>query len=808
MSQSICTESSDSKSRHMCTVISAFICLLTVAGVFSSKLEGADVPTVEQLRDQPVAFTENRGQWDSQVLYRASSGGTTMWFTKDGIYHQFTRLKHNQTTDPVEQIGGRDPRKFEQMIIKATFAEANASVQVSHEGLMEYKCNYFFGNDSTRWQTNVPNYTAITFRNLYAGIDLKFEAGSNGMESHFIVTPGADLEQIRLQFEGTNLISVNSAGDLIINSRWGELVERKADIYQESSGSRDNYSGSYELVDEQTVRFAVDDNYDASRNLFLAPTLTFSSYLGGSGLNGDLANDLVANPSREAILVGYTASADFPIVNAFDNTNAQSDGFITKFSTSGTSLIFSTYLGGSGSDNCEAVSITSSMLRGIFVVGNTTSPDFPMVNAVDASANGEYDGFLVALGEDGSGTTGISFSTYFGGSNYDLPGDMAVQCVPPCAADQYTVWITGATNSTNFPTSNAYDVTLSGILDAFLTEFTIGVSGNSMGRSTYFGGGDQDAGLGVVIIGGAANRPHITGTTSSTNFPVINPFDGTFGNVEDAFLAGFDFAGNGQMYPTFSTYYGGSDNDNDLQIVARSSGNLIIAGSTRSTDLPISVGYDNSYNGNYDGFIAEFNSNGSSLVFSTYLGGNQYERLYGLALDQVGNVHVTGYTQSTDFPMVNAYDATLSGIEQGDVFIGSFNPTATTLQFSTFLGGAGVDQTRGIAIDNLGCIYVAGSTSSSDFPVVNPYDPTLNGSDAFLTKICLQTYVCGDADGSEIVTISDAVLLINYIFAGGPAPNPLLSGDADCSGSVTISDAVYLINYIFAGGAVPCASCP
>lgn len=722
-----------------------------------------------------------------------------MWFTKDGIYYQFTRLKQDQATGPFEQLDGMESRKFEQMLIKATFADASAKVQLSHDGLTEYRCNYFLGNDPAKWQTDVANYEAITYRNIYEGIDLRFEAGIDGMNSYFIVKPGADPDQIRLQFEGTNSISVTPARDLVINSNWGEIVVRAANIYQESSGERDNVSGSYDAIDEQTVRFAVDDRYDASRAIFLAPTLTFSTYLGGNG--GEYASDLEINSSGEAILVGTTTSANFPTVGAFDITQAMSDGFITRFNAAGIGLLYSTYLGGSGDDYCERLSITASTQRGIIVAGSTYSSDFPMLNAIDATANGDLDGYLATIALDGS----VNFSTYLGGSNREYVADMAVQCVPPCNIDQYTVWLTGYTQSANFPTGNAYDTTLAGGVDAFLTEFTIGDSGNSIGRSTYFGGSGTEFGHGVIIVGGAANRPNITGMTSSIDFPLVNPYD-TTSDGEDVFLAGFDYAGNGQMYPTFSTRYGGNGDDIDVRLIARNSGNLVIAGSTTSTDLPISVGYDNSHNDNYDVFVAEFNSNASSLVFSTYLGGTQYDRLHRLALDQGGNVYVTGYTQSVDFPMLNPFDASLAGM--GDAFVSKFNPTVASLEFSTLLGGSGTDQTLGIAIDSLGCIYLAGSTSSSDFPVVNPYDPTLNNGDVFLTKICLQTHVCGDADGSGTVTISDAVLLINYIFAGGPAPNPLLSGDADCSGSVTISDAVYLINYIFAGGAAPCTSCP
>lgn len=799
MSLSICTESSDSKSRHMCTVISASICLLAVAGVFSSKLEGADVPTVEQLRNQPVAFTKNRGQWDSQVLYRAANSGSTMWFTKDGIYYQFTRVRLDPTkSDQMDKF--TEARVVEQLMIKAEFVDANVGTSVISEGLQEYKCNYFLGNDESRWQSDVPNYESIRYNNLYEGVDLEFRSEANRLVAEFLLSPGSSSKRIKMRYDGIESISVDHAGHVTLSTNWGSMTAPMS-IAPIQDGSA-TISVHQELSEERAVVWTIDSESILHNAARLVVSPTYSTYIGGS--SGEYVADMAVNSNGEAYLTGDTYSSDFPKVGAYDITIASNEGFLTKFSASGSSLIFSTYLGGSGGDRCLGLSLVNGSTYSVFLCGTTSSSDFPMSNAIDASANGNDDAFVACIGPTGNT---LPFSTYLGGSTWDRSFDVAAACVFPCDMERYTVWVVGNTQSANFPAALAYSATLNGFSDAFLTSYNVGVTGISFGRSTFFGGGAEDFAHSVMLQNTNPVRPVITGYTRSSDFPLVSPYDATLASSQDAFVSAFAFAGNGVMYPTFSTYFGGNDFGTEYasSIVRRSSGNACIAGTTTAGGLATSGAYDMSVSAG-DAFLAEFNLNTGALVACTYFGGSSGDEAHGL-IEKNGNLYVVGLTTSSDLPMVNAYDNAISGAS--DAFVGVFNSNMASLLWSSYIGGSDYDGANCVAVDNSYCIYTAGSTLSNNFPLVNPYDPINNANnDGFLIKICVPLYTCGDADGSATVTISDAVLLINYIFAGGPAPNPLLSGDADCSGSVTISDAVHLINYIFAGGAAPCASCP
>ena len=539
----------------------------------------------------------------------------------------------------------------------------------------------------------------------------------------------------------------------------------------------------------------------------MSPALTFSTYLGGA--DSDFPSDMAVNLAGEVFVSGSTWSTTFPVVNGYDLAHGgagSTDVFVTKFNAAGNGLLFSTFLGGSSFDHDYAMVVGASGNYGIFLSGSTSSTDFPNLGAVDGTYGGNTDAFVAVLSLAGNGLT---FSTYLGGGDNEYARDLAVRCVAPCTIDKYTVWVCGGTFSTDFPTSNAYSTTLNGTKDAFLTQYTIGTAGNSMGRSSYFGGSDDDDAYAIVMAGGTSGKPIIAGETQSPDLPTVGAYDATLGGYGDAFVSGFDYAGNGQMFPVFSTYLGGSSNnlsDYPESILLRSSGNIVVAGFTNSTNFPTLAGFDNSHNGSEDVYITEFNSTASALVRSTYFGGSGSDGLNSLTQDRQGNLLIAGYTASTNLPLSNAYDASLSGVQ--DAFLAKFNSTGQTLQFSSYLGGSASDYGTAIVADTLGCLYVTGSTSSTNFPIVNPYDPTNNNADCFVTKICLPAYVCGDANGSGAVSISDAVYLINYIFAGGPAPNPVVAADANCSGAVSISDAVYLINYIFAGGPAPCAACP
>jgi hypothetical protein len=784
--------------------IAAF--LLVVATSACQLLASGDMAISPRLSGIQVTFTENRGQWDSQVLYRAQSDHATMWFTKDGLYFQFLRPKSKGPADP-HDFERKSPPDLEQFVIKAAFVGANPNPAISSEGLSEYKCNYFIGTDQSKWQADVPNYESVTYRGLYDGVDLKFRAEAGKVACEFNIAPGADPNQIKIAFQGPQSIAIDQSGNLVIHSLWGDALEPAPLSYQASATSRTRLATQWELIDGSTARLTIADSVSRSERIQLSPSLTFSTYLGGA--DSDFPADMTVNLSGEVFIAGSTWSTTFPVVNGYDLAHGgagSTDVFVTKFNTAGNGLLFSTFLGGSSFDHGYAMVVGASGNYGIFLTGSTSSADFPNQGAVDGTYGGNTDAFVAVLSLAGNGLT---FSTYLGGGDNEFARDLAVRCVAPCTIDKYTVWVCGGTFSTDFPTSNAYSSTLNGTEDAFLTQYTIGTVGNSMGRSTYFGGSDGDDAYAIVMAGGTSGKPIIVGETESSDLPTVGAYDATLGGYGDAFVSGFDYAGNGQIFPVFSTYLGGSSSnlaEFPSSILLRTSGNIVVAGITNSTNFPTFAGFDNSHNGSEDIYITEFNSTASALVHSTYFGGSGSDQLGTLTQDRLGNIILTGSTSSTNLPLSNPYDALLGGTQ--DAFVAKFNSSAQTLQFSSYLGGSATDYGTAIVADTLGCLYVTGSTSSTNFPLVSPYDPTNNNADCFLTKICLPAYVCGDANGSGAVSISDAVYLINYIFAGGPAPNPVVAADANCSGTVSISDAVYLINYIFAGGAAPCAACP
>lgn len=780
--------------------------LLLIAATWSPALATQAGAGLQTIAANQVSFTENRGQWDGQVLYRAQSDNSTMWFTKDGIYFQFLRPKSIGPVDP-QTADRRSQSDLEQLFIKAEFVGAAPTPVIAGEGQLEYRCNYFLGNDQAKWQTDVPNFESVTYRGLYDGVDLKFRAEAGKVACEFDIAPGADPNQIKIAFQGPQSIAIDQSGNLVIHSQWGDALEPTPLSYQANAASRTRLAAQWELIDGSTVRLTIADSVNRSERIQLSPALTFSTYLGGA--DSDFPSDMAVNLSGEVFIAGSTWSTTFPVVNGFDLAHGgagSTDAFVTKFNSAGNGLLFSTFLGGSSFDHDYAMVVGASGNYGIFLSGSTSSSDFPNLGAVDGTYGGNTDAFVAVLSLAGNGLT---FSTYLGGGDNEFARDLAVRCVAPCTIDKYTVWVCGGTFSTDFPTSNAYSSTLNGTEDAFLTQYTIGTAGNSMGRSTYFGGTDDDDAYAIVMAGGTSGKPIIAGETQSTDLPTVGAYDATLGGYGDAFVSGFDYAGNGQMFPVFSTYLGGSSSnlaEFPSSILLRTSGNIVVAGITNSTNFPTLAGFDNSHNGDADVYITEFNSTASALVHSTYFGGSGSDQLGTLTQDRLGNILITGSSSSTNLPLSNPYDASLGGTQ--DAFVAKFNSSAQTLQFSSYLGGSSSDYGESVVADTLGCLYTTGSTSSSNFPLANPYDPTNSMSDCFLTKICLPAYVCGDANGSGAVSISDAVYLINYIFAGGPAPNPVVAADANCSGTVSISDAVYLINYIFAGGAAPCAACP
>lgn len=398
-------------------------------------------------------------------------------------------------------------------------------------------------------------------------------------------------------------------------------------------------------------------------------------------------------------------------------------------------LSYSSYLGGSGDDRPFAMAVDS--MGNAYVTGATTSVDFPTLNSIQSNFAGGWEGDLFVSKISADGRT-LIFSTYLGGSSDDGGSGIAV--------DSSGVYLTGYTGSIDFPTLHPVQSTLIGWRNAIVTK--INPSGDALLFSTYLGGG-EDYGWGIVPD--STGKIHVRGDTRSNSFPVVNAIQPTLSSLYsfDCFVSELSADGATLLY---STYWGGTQGEGGVGIKVDAAGNTIIGGYTDSPDFPTVNPIQPKLAGGLDAYVTKFSADGQRVIYSTYWGGSADEWGEDFAADSSGNTYVVGYTSSSDYPTVNAIQPAYAGGTDG--FVVKINSAGNALLYSTYLGGNAEDQITGVATDSTGNAYLAGYTSSTDFPVVNPVQSSNHGGrDAFLTKlsptgakILYSTYLGGSGD--------------------------------------------------------------
>ncbi|MCX6829969.1 MAG: SBBP repeat-containing protein [candidate division Zixibacteria bacterium] len=791
-----------------------------------------DLQVMKSISSLPLAFTKNNGQWPDSILFRANAGGATMWFTATGAFYQFTRRAGNDSAlDARDPIGrpdkfNRECDSIEIMMLKASFVGANPTPRASGEKLMEYKCNYFIGNESDKWRTDVPYYSAIVLKEVYPGIDLTYYGNGRQMEYDFVVHPRADYSKIWIQYEGAEGLAVADDGALLVTTKWGVIRELAPVVYQEVGGSRQPVTAEYLIGADHSFGFRLGPEFNPSLSVVIDPVLVYSTYLGGTG--EDCGMGIAIDRSGATFITGYTMSANFPTVTPLiDNLNGISDVFVTKLSPAGDSLIYSTYLGGNNNDQGEALTVDAD--GNAFVTGFTGSSDFPVYYAYQGTfRGGGIDGFVTKLSSSGNS---LIYSTYLGGSDDDQGNAIVVD-------GSGAAYLTGSTISADFPMLNPCQI-YQGNRDAFITKLSS--SGTSLVFSTCLGGSQNwEEGYGIAVD--AAGSIFVTGAAYSASFPTLNAYDSIHGEGLDAFVTKLGATGGCLVY---STYLGGDGNDYGFDIAIDSIGAAYVTGTTGSTDFPTFNAYDPTFNGVTDAFITKLSSAGNSLDYSTYIGGDSSDRGDGIDINADGEAYITGETFSPNFPVFNAYDSTYNG--NADAFITKINSAGNFLVYSTYLGGYSYNRCKDIVINSAGAAYVTGWTSFPDFPTTpDAFDISFNGgADAFVTKLsasddadgddvaddvdncpnisnpdqsdvdqdgigdACDPYCCakaGDANHSQVVNIQDITFLINFLYKGGGEPPCFHEGDANGNIIINIQDITYLINYLYKGGPAP--KCP
>jgi len=723
----------------------------------ASRAEGAHAPVQPDVDAAiasgfgklPLSFVPNAGQSNPAVRFQVRSKGGTLFFTPNEVVLSLPASARapDTTGRPVAPAPKPDPNgrgrpghsrdvltapPVSPAVVRVRFEDANPTPEVRGIERLPGIVNYFIGNDPTKWRTNLPTYAGIVYREVYPGIDLRYEGTEGVLKGTYVVSPGADPNRIRWLYDGATDVYVDGAmGDLLIllsssTTAGGEdhiLRERAPIAWQEIAGERVPVSVRYVIADDGSIGFALG-NYAAGYPIVLDPTLVYSTYLGGSDL--DDAYDIAVDSADNAYVLGRTLSTDFPTQSPLDRTfNGGYDAFVAKLNATGSALVYSTYFGGSGGDEPSGIAVDSA--GNAYVTGQTGSSNFPTVNALYDTLNGVRDIFVAKLNAAGST---LVYSTYLGGSGWEYSYEIAVDS----AGNAY---VAGSTNSADFPMASPLDNTLGGGSDATVTK--LNATGSALVYSTYLGGSEGDAAYGGIAVDDAGNA-YVTGYTQSNDFPTTNALYPTYGGGTDAFVTKLNTAGSALVY---STYLGGSNSERGLDVIVDGAGSAYVTGYTFSSNFPTQSPLDSTLDGSQDAFVAKLNAAGSVLLYSTYLGGNDGDIGEGIAVDS-GNAYVTGSTSSDNFPTQSPLDGTLDG--PSDAFVAKLNGTGSALLYSTYLGGNDDDGGTSIAADSAGDAYVTGWTESTNFPTQNPLRPAKAGPsncdvydlscrDAFVTKV-------------------------------------------------------------------------
>ncbi|HEV8369635.1 MAG TPA: SBBP repeat-containing protein [Pyrinomonadaceae bacterium] len=708
----------------------------------------------------PLSFELNKGQTDKDVKFVARGNGYALFLTS------------SEAVLSLQNKPGGDESNTSS-ILRMKFEGATTTPNVVGLSELPGKSNYFIGKDPGKWRTNIPTYAKVKYEAVYPGIDLVYY-GSHGrqLEYDLVVSAGADPRQVKLNFAEVDELELNSDGDLLIGPNGKQMRMHRPIVYQEKDGQREPVTAQYTLSDAKQVGFDIAA-YDRTRTLVIDPVLAFSTFLGGTG--EDAGIEIAVSAHGNAYVTGLTTSPNFPTKpnGAKFGPGGGSDVFVTKFNATGNQLIYSTYLGGSNNENFyDALELPGTTYGGIaldsqgsaYVTGSTRSADFPStVGAYQQTLKGLSDTFVTKLNPAGNG---LLYSTFLGQN-----GVNAADGGQGIAVDfSGQAYVTGFDYSGGLPV-NGFSGHAAGC-DGYVVK--LNTSGSGLIYSSYFGGDSCNSGWNIAVD--KNQNAFVSGETSSINFPTtVGAFDATcgtdgqcndsgLGRIADFFITKVDTKLTGPASLLYSTYLGGSGEERvtyNGSIAVNSTGDLVyvtgLTASTNPADFPTKNAAQPLPGGNADAFITKLNlslplkSGFDQIVYSTYLGGPGAEIGTGIAADVDGNAYVSGATGGT-FPSTEGQP----GCTDPGAFVTKLGPDGEK-KFALCLSGLGQDTGLDLAIDGAGCTYVTGFTESSNYPIVNAFQPLFAGgtgvtpSDAFVTKLCsgVDHYKCYDVRAED-----------------------------------------------------------
>jgi uncharacterized repeat protein (TIGR02543 family) len=702
------------------TAIMTMACMLLLAGLWLHPAQAVvpemPKPSAPSLNVNPdfgkmsLYFIPNQGQMDEQVDFMIQGKDKSVYFTSEGLTFVLTEQRQGPSGREKAFLRDMEPGQNEQQpdlkrwVVKLDFVGAREDVRPQSLEQAETVVSYFKGRPED-WKTGLQTSSKIIYRDLWPGIDLIYYGTVNRLKYDFIVHPGANPNQIKLAYRGVDDLSVTPEGRLEMSTPLGSFQDDIPVAWQDGDSGRMDVPVAYALL-ESSVQLA-----------------------GLDGITSDSQALPGINTHHQGHVYGFTVGAYDP------GMTLVLDPAI---------LVYCGYIGGAGTDFGYGIAVDGS--GNAYVTGYTdsTQTTFPVTAGPDLSHNGGNDAFVAKVNADG---TALIYSGFIGGSGIDYGEGIAVDGSGNAYVVGYTTSPDPAsamwTGETPLPAVVGPDLTHNGGYDAFVAK--VNTDGTTLVYCGYIGGSTYDSGNAIAVD--SEGYAYVAGITASgEGFPRIGGLDSTYnGGTYDAFVAKVMADGTGLVY---SGYIGGDQDDRAYGIAVDQQGNAYVTGRTRSseTTFPVTVGPDLIHNGNDDAFVAKVAADGSALSYCGYIGGSSYEEGYGIVVDNQGHAYITGSTSSTEatFPVTVGPDLTQNG--SSDAFVAKVAANGTSLIYAGFIGGSGQDSGQGIAVDDMGNVYIVGDTRSTEasFPVKAGPNSTFGGDqDAFVAKV--------NADGTALV---------------------------------------------------------
>jgi hypothetical protein len=710
----------------------------------------------------PVVFERNQGQTDAQVKFLARGVGYGLFLTQ------------NEAVLALQRSHGRSGDR--PSLVRMGLANANASPVLTGTGQLPGTSNYFVGNDPAKWPREVPQFARVRYNDVYPGVDLIYYGKQGQLEYDFELAPGSDPNRVVLQFGSLQNLTIDNLGDVVLAEGANEVRLEAPRAFQVMGGEQLPVASRFVLRGPHQVGFELGP-YDRSRALVIDPVLTYSTYLGGSGdeacpariaigpvLSTPLAGcpAIAVDSAFNMYVAGSTTSADFPPAGTpFQPSRATApDVFVAKLNSQGSALVFSTYLGGDGTDFTAGLAINGA--SNVVVAGSTDSTDFPTGGSTSpfqgTAASAGQHAFVSELSPDGKT---LVYSTYLSGGGTDTATGLALDATGKIYVSGITT--SGAMHPPNFPTTTGAFQTgpasPSVTNQFFMSKIDPTQSGvSSLAYSTYIGGSNPSSGValgGGIAVDSNASAPNVylTGGTDFTNMPVLNAAQGTNAAGSDAWVAKFTPTNAPGTQEIYLTYLGGAGTDVGTAVAVDGSGQAYVTGYTDSSGITAPSGttpFEEKKSGGIDAFLFKIGGSIPSgqtaypINYFSYLGGLDTDVGLSVAVDSLQGARIAGWTTSGDLPLNAGVNPPFQGALAGpvDAFVSRVDTTATSATAAghsgTYLGGSGSDFGTSIAADVLGNTYVTGETSSGNFPpgASNPLRPNLNGTtDAFVGKL-------------------------------------------------------------------------